>query len=164
MKSLKKFNTLTKAMQSNTPSLGTLVRSMGDHKIEAYIKLWLINLNENLDLKKPLTSVQIDKIAFRIVENYRSLNIADINLIFKQAELGDYGETYDRISVPTVLRWFKDYFNSRCDMAAELSYQKHAQHKSAFSGVARTSETRAVEEHAKALEMYKIKQGVKKTD
>ena len=60
MRSLSKCNTLTKAIQSNTHTLSAMVRDHGPQKIEAYIKLWLIDLNESLDLRRPLKQSQID--------------------------------------------------------------------------------------------------------
>ncbi len=129
MRALKRCNTLTKAIQSGTPSLGSLIRLLSEKQIEAYIKLWLIDLNETLDLKKPLQEHQIDTIAFYIVDKYRSLNIADLNLIFSNAKSGEYSGVYDRITTPTVMKWFKEYFEARCQAAAEQSYVKHISSK-----------------------------------
>ncbi len=116
-------------MQSGTPTLGTLKREFGDKAIEAYIKLWLIHLNQLLDLKKPLTEMQIDCIALQVLNNYRSLTIADIYLIFTNAINGEYGNFYDRLTIPTVMKWFRLYFEARCQAAAEQSYTQHISNK-----------------------------------
>lgn len=157
MRGLKSCRTVAKAISSGMPSLSILVRTMGDKKVEAYIKLWLIDLNETLGLKTPLKEHQIDTIAFYIVDKYRNLNIADINLIFNNAKLGEYKGVYDRVTIPTVMGWFKQYFDDRCNTAAEISYQEHVQHKSAFANFQRNSEERA-ESFKKAREWYGMEQ------
>lgn len=129
MRQLSRCRTIALAMNSNTPTIGSLVRSMGTKKIEAYIKLWILDLNLSLDLKKPLKPHQIDQIAFRIVDQFRNLNIADINLIFTNAKFGEYKGVYDRITIPTVMKWFKQYFDDRIDIAADQSYVNHISFK-----------------------------------
>jgi len=69
-------------MQVETPSLGVLRRQFGDKAMEAYIKLWLVHLNQLIDLKNPLSPERIDYIAIQVVNKYRNLTIADIYLIF----------------------------------------------------------------------------------
>lgn len=138
-------------MNSNAPTLSNLVRTLSDIKVEAYIKLWLLDLNMTLELKHPLKEHQIDQIAFGIIDKYRNLNIADLNLIFKSAKYGEYGDFYDRITVPTVLKWFYNYYNDRCNTAGNQSYQNHVQHKTAFSHIARSSESTVKDEVRKAV-------------
>ncbi|CAL2108208.1 conserved hypothetical protein [Tenacibaculum sp. 190524A02b] len=140
---------------SNTPTINSLIRSIGTIKVEAFIKLWLIDLNLTLDLKKPLKEHQIDQIAMNVVNKYRSLNIADINLVFQRAKNGFYGDFYDRITVPTVLKWFRVYFEDRCSTAASKSYQNHIQHKSAFANTPRSSENTLVDRLNQAEARYK---------
>ncbi|CVK17137.1 hypothetical protein Ga0061079_1175 [Apibacter mensalis] len=126
-KTMSKCNTPQKAILSNTPNLASMVRELGATKIESYLKLWIIDLNSTLDLKKPFTEVQIDKLAFLILDEYKALNIADIHLVFKR--IITQAEVYDRISIPTVMKWFNDYFNERCDCGEEMSYQEYLQKK-----------------------------------
>lgn len=129
-------------MNAPMPKLRDLIRTVGDRAVEAYLKLWLIDLNNILDLKKPLSEAQIDDLAFRICDKYRTLNIAEINLVFNRAKNGECGGILDRVHVPTVMSWFKDFFDERCNVAAEQSYQNHVQAKSAFSHLDRTVDRR----------------------
>ena len=138
MRSLSNCNTVSKAIQPNTHSLSAMVRDHGIQKIEAYIKIWLIDLNESLDLRRPLKPSQIDQITFFVVSKHRNFNIADINLIFTNAKTGKYGEFYESLSMAKVLSWFNEYSESRSDAAGELSYQNHVQSKTAFSNVSRS--------------------------
>ena len=163
MRALKNCKTVAKAINSGTPSLSSLVRTMGDKKVEAYIKIWLIDLNETLGLKTPLKEHQIDTIAFYIVDKYRNLNIADINLIFNIVKLGEYKGVYDRVTIPTVMGWFKQYFDDRCNTAAEQSYQNHVQHKTAFSDVSRSSETTMRDQMANLKANYEKEKSLEET-
>jgi hypothetical protein len=103
-----------------------MVREFGETKMEAYLKVWLINLTESLNVKRSLSEVQIDECAMLIVQEFKNLTIADINLIFKDAKMGKYGELYESLSMAKVLGWFNDYFTKRMD-ESELINQRKAQ-------------------------------------
>ncbi len=106
-----------------------MIKFFGEQKVGAYIKLWIINLNENLNLKRPLKEHQIDETANLIVSEFRHVTIADINLIFKTAKMGGYGEFYESLSIDKILTWFKDYFKERCEVAAAESRREAEAHK-----------------------------------
>lgn len=142
MRDFRSCSTVTKAMNSGAPKMGALVRHLGERVVEAYIKLWLIDLNNILDLKKPWKEHQIDDLAFRICDKYRSLNIADINLVFARAKNGEYSGIMDRLHTATVMKWFGNYYDERLTTASEQSYQDHVQAKTAFSGQQRSAERR----------------------
>ena len=102
-----------------------MINEYGRVKVEAYIKLWLVNLNDFLNLKHPMTEEQIDFIAETIAEDFRQTSIGDINIIFKNAKKGVYGEFYERLSAPKVVSWFKKYYEDRVQMCAEMSRMAH---------------------------------------
>lgn len=112
------------ALLVKSPSLGQLCKQYGDKQAQAYIKVWLINLNASLNLKRPLEEHHIDECSFLIVSEYKNISIADINLIFRNAKLGKYGELYESLSIDKVLRWFYKYFDKRCNTAAMISRQE----------------------------------------
>jgi len=116
-------------IDSGAISLYGLRRDVGETKLQALIKLYLIDLNALLNLKRPLSEQMIDAIADEIVSQFGYLNMADVNLIFRRAKTGHYGELYETINMPKVIGWFTDYFNERCDVAAERSIQEAEQHK-----------------------------------
>ena len=132
MKVLKHCNTAVQAMNLKVPTLSGLRKQIGEVAVEAYLKLWLLDLNKVLDLKHPMKPTQIDTIAMGVLQKYPSLNIAEINLVFKRAKFGEYSGAYDRVSVPTVMKWFREYFDERTNAAAQASQQQHLQHKSGF--------------------------------
>ena len=76
---------------------------------------------EMVNLKRPLLEPQIEAIALEVVASYSSLNIADIHVIFRRARNGEFGDFYESLDMPKVMRWFADYFNERCRICAERS-------------------------------------------
>ncbi len=76
-----------------------------------------------------MNDVQTIETAYLIVETYYSINIADINLIFKRAKLGRYGTTYDRLDGQVILSWFEKHFNERCESAANMSMRESDKYK-----------------------------------
>lgn len=76
-----------------------------------------------------MTDEQTSETALLIAETYPSLNIADINLIFRNAKLGRYGKIYDRLDGQIILEWFDRYFDERCNAAAEQSIQEAEKYK-----------------------------------
>lgn len=163
---LVKVNTTALALASDTPSLSTMRRTLGEKKVEAYMKLWLLDLNMMLDLKSPLKEAQIDEIAFRLVSQYGSLNVADVNLVLGRVLSGENGQVYDRVSIPTVMKWFKDYFEERCVTAANKSLDAHAQHKSAFASTrnddnGREAHRAAMQQGAAAKRIDEVKREMK---
>jgi len=78
LRSLSDIKTVRQALQIAPPSLGALRRQFGEKPMEAYIKLWLVHLNDLIDLKNPLSEERIDYIAIQVVNKYHNLTIADI--------------------------------------------------------------------------------------
>ena len=127
--SLKGVNTVALALSAGTPTIGRLKRELGQLSIEAYFKVWIINLTDSINCTRPLKEHQIDECAELIVEEFNNLTIADINIIFKRAKTGHYGELYETLSIDKILRWFTDYFEERCQTAARNSRREAHNHK-----------------------------------
>lgn len=134
------MRTVAQAIDTGSPKLIALKRQLGETALEAYMKLWLVDLGQLLDLKKPLNERQIDDIAFRIVEKYPSLNLADVTLIFERVKDGEEGKMYDRLTVPVVMSWFRNYMDERTGICAERSRQRADSYKGSFSRVPRSSQ------------------------
>jgi hypothetical protein len=117
---------IEKSISQNSPFLFQVCKEQGTEKTEAYLKLWLINLNESLNLKRPLSEDQIDETAFNIVQDYKNLTISDINLIFTRAKKGFYGEFYESISMSKIMSFFNKYFEERMVTYAEMYRNRHS--------------------------------------
>lgn len=125
----REVTTVEQALAVKSKSLLSLKNMYSPEKIAALIKLQLIELNELLNLKRPLTEQQIDAIADEILTQWHYLTMADIYLIMRRAKTGYYGEFYESITMPKVLTWFRDYFDERCDESERLSIQEASNYK-----------------------------------
>ena len=117
------------AARSGNPCMAFLVRDHGAEKVEALVKLQLVELNELLNLRRPLTEHMIDVIASDIVSDFRSLNMADVWLVFRRARSGYYGELYESVNTAKVEGWFREYFEERCADAEEQSIRESNAYK-----------------------------------
>ncbi|WP_157956099.1 hypothetical protein [Flavobacterium kingsejongi] len=68
-----------------------------------------------------------------IISDYPMLTVADITFIFKKAITGKYGEFYESLSIPKIMKWFADYFEERCEIAEMISQQEHSKSKEPLS-------------------------------
>lgn len=124
-RTFREITTVEKSISLKLPSIIKLKKTIGEEKMESFIKLWLIDLNNILDLRRPLRENQIDLISFYIVNDYGNLTLSDIHLIFTRAKTGFYGELYESLNMPKVLGWFRDYFEERLLTAGEMSRREH---------------------------------------
>ena len=123
---LRSVVTVKDALLVKTPSLALVKKQYGEEKLEAYLKLWIIEFNEVINVKRPLKEFQIDELAFLILSKFYNVTIADVNLIFKNAKTGVYGDFYETLSINKILGWFNEYFDSRCNTAGLIARQKHS--------------------------------------
>lgn len=128
-KELSRVRTIREAIAFKTPSLGLLIRSFDKSIVEDYIKLWIVGLNESINLTRPLKEHQIDECAFFIVNDHKMLTIADIKVVFTNAKKGAYGELYESLSIDKILSWFNDYFEERCSIFASRSVRESEEKK-----------------------------------
>ncbi len=125
----KKVATIFQAVQKGAPSLSLACRKFGGNFVKLYLELWLIDLNELTAVKKPLNLNQIGFISDQIINEYRNLTVADIYLIFNNAATGIYGKLYESMSPVEVLIWFREYYNERLEVCAQITQQEHLQQK-----------------------------------
>lgn len=111
-------------MGSKAPTIAAIGNAYGDSFIRAYIMGWIVNLREFINVSNAMTDEQTRMTAAMIVTEYQNLNIADINLIFRNAKLGRYGQFYGRLDGQMILGWFDKYFEERCIAASELSISR----------------------------------------
>ncbi len=132
-KSCRALKTVQDCIKSDLPTIGNSIDQYNDLKTEAFIKLWLVDLNDCVNLKRPLNEGQMDFIAMQIIDKHRNMRLSDIYFIFLTAKSGGYGELYERLSPDKVLLWFQEYWNDRMKIAADLSRDEHAQSKESGS-------------------------------
>lgn len=129
LRTFRKVNSIEKSIALKLPSLTAYKKIIGEDKLEVVIKLWLVDLNNCLNLRRPMSEDNIDLIAIYILSDYGNLTISDINLVFTRAKTGAYGELYESLNTAKVLLWFSEYSESRMETAAEMNLVKHNQLK-----------------------------------
>lgn len=139
------INSIPAVFESSLPSLGQVERAYGYDFIQAYLEGWIVNLREFVNVGRKMTDLQTFETAMFILQDYKCLNIADINLIFKRAKTGYYGKLYDRLDGQIILDWFRQYFEERCSAGESISRQDAAKFKD--DPYPRTSEIVSIQEH-----------------
>lgn len=142
------------AKSGNIATLFALQRHFGADKVAALLKLFLIELNEVLGLKAPMTEAQIDQVADEIIARYRYLTMADINLVCRRIKCGECGKLYDRLTMPQLMSIFADYDNERADIAAQQSIAESEFYKG--DHIRSSDHARAVYQRARKMEFERV--------
>lgn len=119
MKICKTNNTQLACIDSQLPTLASVRKNAGYDATMAYLEAWIVNLTNFINVGKSMSDEQIYMTSELILQEYPFLNLADINLIFKWAKMGKYGQFYDRIDGQLILSWFSSYFENRCSICAD---------------------------------------------
>ena len=107
----------------NQPSIGKM--ALSNNKMKIVIVNWLIEANEFMNLKKPMTQEQIVLAATTILEDYDFLNTADLALFFKNLINGKYGNMYESFNNQKLCDSLDQYKESRFECAGNMSQAKH---------------------------------------
>lgn len=134
-------------------NLYALRRTHGDVRVAAVIKLYMLELNNLLNLKRSLSEEMIDAIADELLSSFSMLNMADVHLVFRRAKIGFYGELYESVNMPKVLGWFNQYFEERCSAAAERTVNDAEQYK---RDIPRSSDGKRAQNKAFMLDYMKF--------
>lgn len=124
VKSLRVVDTMQKAMEANTPTIASLCREFDQDKTEAFVAVWVAELNELINVARPMNEAQILECASLIVYKHKNITVADMNVIFTNAKTGKY-DLFESLSIDKVLSWFDDYFSERCNAYAHRSRVSH---------------------------------------
>jgi hypothetical protein len=114
------------AMNAPAPTLGTLHREKSREFTHALVMVWLVYLNDLLDLRKHMSEDQIELCATEIVNEFYSLKMSDLAFLFRRIISGQCGEFYESLTISKVLTFFREYFNERCSLAGQEALRHHA--------------------------------------
>ncbi len=117
-------NSIEKAIDANTPTLGQLAKYVGDEKPLAFIEMNIALLAVFCNLSNSIKPEQAKMTAELILSEYPNLTIADVNYVFKKAKMGQYGDLYHRLDGQMILKWLGEYFEDRCNVYAERSIKE----------------------------------------
>ena len=105
-------------------TLGDLKRDYGKEWIIGYVNLWLIDLNDNANIKNKMSEAQIEFTSERIYESY-SLKVTDLTLFFRNIKEGVYGQYYESLSQEKIMSWLRIYYDLRCEYGEMMAQKKH---------------------------------------
>ena len=120
-KMCRSITTPTQVFDSTLPTVGDIKRRYGEDFAQAYIETWIVNICEFVNIGKNMSPSQIYETASMIMDIYPYYKISDINLVFRKAKVGEYGQVYDRLDGQVILSWFARYHKDRCAEAETLS-------------------------------------------
>ena len=138
-------NSYPAVFSCDMPSLIEIEKAYGYEFLQAYLEGWIVNLREFVNVGKRMTDMQTFETAMIILQDYKYLTIADINLLFKRAKSGYYGKLYDRLDGQIILDWFRSYDKERAGAAVEESINEASKYNA--DCYERTSGQLAVKEH-----------------
>lgn len=99
-----------------------------------------------MNLGKNMNPDQMNETACMIMDEYSFLTLADINLVFKRAKMGEYGNLYDRLDGSIIMGWFKTYFTNRLETAEAESIREAGTYKPRSMQNTRSGQTKKVDE------------------
>ena len=120
-----KLVSVTDAINSPSHSLGKIQREQSKKFTEGLVLVWLMYLNEILNLNKPMSEDQMKLASVLICEEFYMLKMSDLTLLFKRIISGQYGEFYERLSIDKVLTFFRNYLEERFEIAIDQSSRNH---------------------------------------
>lgn len=102
------------AGKAYVPTLNKCVTELGRGRVEAALKLYLVQLNMTTNSSRPLTEGVIDAmvpiILDHIIEDLNtSVTTADLKIVFARAMRGHYGKMYGGFGCQNVCSWFSQY-------------------------------------------------------
>ncbi|HFG0564507.1 hypothetical protein LIS90_11395 [Flavobacterium psychrophilum] len=153
---VKALTTIKQVLEQKTSSLAKIKKEVGIVRTEALIKVYLIRLNELLELKKPLSEDAINEIASILTTDYYNLSMTDVVFVTNQAIKGKYGEMFESLNIPKVLKWFETYFNDRCNTAEQMSNDERNKHNSLFGRERSSDKVNEQREFSKQYTINKI--------
>ena len=113
------------ALKSQSMSLVSVKKELGEERILSYLIKWIIATNDFINVKNKQTPDQIKLTARYILQDYYYFKISDIYLIFTNAQKGRYGQFYDSIDGSKILSWFESYAKERSEIAESISFLEH---------------------------------------
>lgn len=120
-KKCREINTPAQIFNADLPAISSIKKAYGADFTQAYIETWIVNVCEFLNIGKNMNPNQIYDTAELIAEDFHYLTVADINLVFKRAKLGRYGQIFDRLDGQVILGWFRSYDHERTAEAEQES-------------------------------------------
>lgn len=77
------------------------------------VQALLVNMQEGLNIDKPMTIAQLDECAEEIVRQYPHFKIQDIHVFCNGCKFGRYGKVYNRLNGQILFEWLAEFDQER---------------------------------------------------
>ncbi|WP_410221919.1 hypothetical protein [Pedobacter sp.] len=104
-----------------------------------------------------ITSDGIKSLVPMIISEYGSLSLEEVSICFNQAKKGAYGETYNRLDGPVILKWLRIYYADKVERIRLKQQNQHTQSKAdiIYREIGQTNSDALNQAHA-AVELEKV--------
>lgn len=120
----KGIKTINEAMKNESPSL-VLMQNKDKDMADNIMKLMLAKTARSFNITRNIEPGQIIELVETLNSEYYYLKLSEVFYILKQAKLGKFGKTYERLDEPTILSWFNTYVEERFEISEQESLKKH---------------------------------------
>ena len=134
VKSLRDVKSIDDSIAARTPQMSLIKRVKGEKYVLGHLKLWIIYLQGNLNVKNKLTEDMIDLAAQTILDDFWWITISDIKTIVTDALMGRYGDFYESLSIPKLISWFDSYSKMKFARFSEGAMSDHGYTKNDEAG------------------------------
>lgn len=109
----------------NSLSILRATHEYGDDSVIKKISVELCKYLDMVNLRSSMNATQIAVTAKLITERHPHLPIKAIELFFKDAMCGKFGDHYGRIDCSVIMKWMQQFENDYFAMCEEKSYAEH---------------------------------------
>ncbi len=109
----KHVKTVSLAINDKCDSLAAIRKKVGKNISLNILKVWIINLNDFLNISRKMNPVQISETSELIYDEFYYLKISDIALLMKRIKTGHYGQFYESIDGMKLMEMFYQYAQER---------------------------------------------------
>jgi len=117
----KSIKTPIQAFNAKVDSLVKIKTELGEKSILTILKIYIVDLNEFLNLARKMQPEQINQTAQLILDEFYYLKISDLSFIFKRIKTGFYGSFYESLDGLKLMEIFYRYAQERADLIEKLS-------------------------------------------
>lgn len=125
----KHVKTVALAVKDDCDSLASIRKKVGKNVSINILTVWLINLNDFLNISRKMNPVQIEETCDLLYDEFYYLKISDIALLMKRIKTGYYGQFYESIDGMKIMEMFYQYAQERINGILERSEREERELK-----------------------------------
>ena len=120
---------LSHAVDIGIPQMNTLVKEVGEEKVEAFIASQIFSFLRFINVKNSMADEQVFETSQLILTEYWHLRPTEIRIFFNNCKLGKYGKIYDRIDGMIIFEFLKSFILERDEVISNIRLKENSEHK-----------------------------------